>query len=237
MGLNLMALPQVSIIAGWLLGIPVLAVAALVAPWPRLKENLAAHIWCGGVLLLLLLWNVRAEFPGVASVQLLGLTAYTLLVGPALAVAGSALALVIALALQHGAWLNAGAAYVAVALAPIGVTWLMLEVAKRFLPPSLIVHVLVEGWLGGALSLTVFEVVHRVLAPVAPQAMAAVRIDTIAAVACLASGEAMLTGMVLTLFVIHYPDAVVSLPISELAAGRIPPTNRPRPKRSMTNAQ
>jgi hypothetical protein len=30
---------------------------------------------------------------------------------------------------------------------------------------------------------------------------------------------------------------VVRCPINELAAGKIPPTNRPRPKRSMTNAE
>ncbi len=201
MDLAAAALPSWVAGAGWVLSLSVLAVAMVLAPWRRLHEDPDAHVWCGGVLCLFALWHAQpAPLQGL-HVHLLGVAAYVLLVGPSLALAGCALAVAAGFAVAPAAWLNAGTTYAVLALVPVAVTVVVRNALRPWLRTPAFVRVLVTAWTGGALSFAASEVLRYAMTmPAANDVFAPAAADVWTALACLASAEAMLTGMVLTLF-------------------------------------
>jgi uncharacterized membrane protein len=189
-----------------------LVLACMHAHWRRLTRNAPAHAFCGGIVVLGVLWSLQPQLAVPTGTHLLGMAAYTLLVGPALACIGGAIALAIAIAAHDGAWVNCGAAFTITILVPIGATWLVLWCARRLLPAHFLVHVFVDGWLGGALSLVASQTLAVTIASgIAHTPSPLQGGDLVALVACLASGEAMLTGIVVTLFAVAQPQLLAPL--------------------------
>lgn len=193
--------------AGWTLSLPIIAVTLVLAPWRRLAADTDAHPWCGGVVCLVALWHLQPAAVEGLHVHLLGVAAYALLVGPSLALAGCAVAVTASLLIEHGTWLNGGIAYAVLALVPVGVTVLVRHALNLWLRAPQFVRILLTAWTGGALSFAASEVLGRATAmPAVHEIVAPAAIEVFTVVACLASAEAMLTGVVLTLFFVSGRD-------------------------------
>ncbi len=191
---------------GWIVSLPAAAVAPVVAPWRRLVDDLAMHTWCGGALLLVLLWQVPhgGIFPG----HLLGVAAYTLLVGPALALTGAALAVALGAALHGGGWSDAGVTYALVVLPPVAVTCLVAGLFRRLHTLPAAVRLVVNAWTAGALSRIATGLLVSALPGALPLAVAKGSDEIAVLVIGLACAEAMFTGLALLLVAIHRPEMV-----------------------------
>ena len=146
------SLPFAIAAAGWLLATPLLARAVRVAPWRRVTEGAAVHVWYGGIFCVIVLWSIRATIGDGFTFHLLGVTAFTLAVGPALALAGAAVIVAIEIAVRDGIWMNAGLAFVTMAAIPVTATMLTLRFAERRLPANFFVYVFVGAFFGAWLS-------------------------------------------------------------------------------------
>ena len=63
-----------------------------VAPWQRFRASEPVHVWYGAIFCLVVLWSIQATVGEGFTFHLLGVAAFTLLVGAPLALAGTAIA-------------------------------------------------------------------------------------------------------------------------------------------------
>ncbi len=216
-----MPLPTLWTIAGWVVAAAIVARAVQVAPWRRFSASEPVHVWYGAILFVLMLWSLQATVGEGFTFHLLGVTALTLIVGPALALVGSAVAIALLLAVHGGLWANAGVALVTMAAVPVTVTRLVLRFAESRLPPNFFIYVFVVAFFGAGLA--------YMLAGVAGAAALALGAGLSAGVVFgeyapyfvyLAFGEATLTGMVLTLAVVYRPRWVATFDDARYLDGR-----------------
>jgi uncharacterized membrane protein len=144
-----------------------------------------------------------------------------LAVGPALALAGGAIAIAIGIMVRGDPRLNAGLGFLSMVAIPVSVVSLVLRVAERRLPPNFFIYVFVGAFVGagasyaaagltGATTLTLgggrpAEIVFGEYAPY---------------LLFLAFGEATLTGMVITLAVVYRPHWVTTFDDARYLKGR-----------------
>ena len=79
--------------AAWAVWLPLFARSLLRAPWAELKESERLNVWFGMIVLLTVLWSLKAGVKPGLSMHLLGATVFTLRFGPRLAFVGLSLVL------------------------------------------------------------------------------------------------------------------------------------------------
>ena len=191
------------------------------APWTRFGESEPVHVWYGTIFALVVLWNVQATVGEGFTFHLLGVAAFTLLAGPALALVGGAVAVVVLIAVRGGLWQSAGLAFVTMVAVPVATAWLVHRVAERRLPPNFFIYVFVAAFFGAALSLAAAGIAGAAaLTAGAGRPADLVFGEYVPYLLYLAFGEATLTGMVLTLAVVYRPQWVATFDDARYLDGR-----------------
>jgi uncharacterized membrane protein len=209
------------IAAGWGVAIPVLLWAARRAPWSRFAASEQVHVWYGSIFAVIVLWSIRATVGDGFTFHLLGVAALTLIGGPALALLGAAIAIVVSIAVRGGMWPNAGVAFVTMAAIPVTTTWVTLRFAERRLPPNFFVYVFVVAFLGAALSLGAAGVGGATVLTLGGGRPAGLVFgEYLPYLLYLAFGEGTLTGMALTLMVVYRPHWVATFDDAHYIDGR-----------------
>jgi uncharacterized membrane protein len=214
-------LPATWTSAGLVLAGLALAAAFRRVPWGRFASSEATHVFYGAIFATILLWSLRAVVGEGFAFHLLGTGALTLLVGPALALIGSAVALAVVTAIGDGLWANAGLTLVTMVAAPIGVVWLVWRGAERLLPPNFFIYIFVTAFLGSALALGAAGLAGSfVLVEAAGRDASVIYGDYLPYVLYLAFGEGTLGGMIITLFVVYRPGWVTTFDDARYLSGR-----------------
>ncbi len=197
--------------AAWAVWLLFFARSVLKAPWARLKSPELLNVWLGMVVLLTLVWSLKAGVKPGLGFHLLGATVLTLSFGPHLAFI--ALSLVTAGITLNGAAGVEAFALNALLLGGLGVVFsqFLYRLLVDALPKNFFVYVFVNGFLGAALTvmgvglcITVFMALAGVyswdylLAEYLPYFL------------LLGFSEAWLSGMLMTLFVVYRPSWVVT---------------------------
>jgi len=191
------------------------------APWKRLLDSEQLNVWLGMVVLLTVIWSLKAGVkPGLAF-HLLGATVFTLSFGPALAFIGLSL-------VTAGITLNGAAgtqAFAINALLMAGVTVFFSQLFYRLLsavlPKHFFVYIFVNGFFGAALTIIAFGFVSTVFMTLAGvYAWEYLISEYFPYFLLLAFSEAWLSGMVMTLFVVYRPNWVGTFDDSRYLAGK-----------------
>ena len=192
--------------AAWAVWLPLFARSLLKAPWGRLRDSEQLNVWLGMIVLLTVIWSLKAGVKPGLSMHLLGATVFTLSFGPHLAFVGLSLVLL-------GISLNGAGGFLAYAINALlmaGVSvWLsqaMYRLVVRFLPRHFFVYIFVNGFFAAGLAVIGVGMVATILLVVA----GAYPLDYLAAeylpyFLLLGFSEAWLSGMVMTLFVVYRP--------------------------------
>ena len=179
------------------------------------------NVWLGMVVLLTLVWSLKAGIKPGLDFHLLGATVFTLSFGPHLAFVGLSL-------VAAGITLNGAAgplAYAANALLMAGVGVVLSQFYYRFftgiLPRHFFVYIFANGFFGAALTIIGVGFCATVLLALA----GAYEWDYLISeyfpyFLLLAFSEAWLSGMVMTLFVVYRPDWVATFDDSRYLAGK-----------------
>ena len=195
----------------WVVWVPLFALIVWRAPWRRLSDPALFNVWMGMVVLLTVIWSMKAGVKPGLGLHLLGATVFTLSFGPALAFVGLSL-------ITLGVTLNGAAGFFALAmnallLAGVGVGFsdgfhrLLLGV----LPKNFFVYIFINGFLGAALTvLSVGAAACLLLGGAEVYAWEYLMTEYFPYFLLLGFAEAWLSGMVLTLFVVYRPDWVLT---------------------------
>lgn len=207
--------------AAWVVWLPLCLRCIWQAPWLRFKNAELFNVWLGMIVLLTLVWSLKAGVKPGLTMHLLGASVFTLCFGPALAFIG--LSVVLA-----GVTLNGGAGGVAFALnslllAGSGVffsSWID-RMVRCYLPKHFFVYIFINGFFGAALMIVgVGLVLTSFMSVTGTYSLDYLLEDYLPYFVLLGFSEAWLSGMVITLFVIYRPDWVVSFDDSKYLAGK-----------------
>ncbi|WP_427313135.1 hypothetical protein [Cupriavidus sp. H39] len=188
-------------------------------PWRLLRRDTLQHAWLGAMLLVALLWTVRATLAGGVVIQLLGATLMVTLFGLPLALLSMFAADVISLlGLEYLAghgwsqfdWAALWVRYVWLGLLPALISAGLQAATRRRLPRHPFVFILGHGYFTAglaALGAGAAQAGWRYLT-VPGQSLSLA--DALLGAVILAFGEAFLTGMLVAVFVIYRPQWVVT---------------------------
>lgn len=205
----------------WGIWIPCFVFAIWRARWRRLADSEQLNVWLGMVVLLTVIWSLRAGVrPGLAF-HLLGTTVFTLSFGPALAFIGLSL-VTAAVAFNDGSGPLAFAIN-ACLLAGGGVmlSHFLFRLLSALLPRHFFVYIFVNGFLGAALTTLGIGGLSCVLFGLAgAYSWEYLTEEYFPYFFLLAFAEAWLSGMVMTLFVVYRPAWVASFDDSTYLCGK-----------------
>ena len=207
--------------AAWAAWLPLFARCVLRAPWARLRDSEQLNVWLGMVVLLTLIWSLKAGVKPGLGFHLLGATVFTLSFGPPLAFIG--LSLVTLGITLNGAAGSFAYAMNALLMAGLGVAFSQgfFRLFSRLLPQHFFVYIFVNGFLGGALAIIGVGLAASVLLAVAgAYSWDYLFSDYFPYFLLLGFSEAWLSGMVMTLFVVYRPNWVLTFDDSRYLAGK-----------------
>lgn len=207
--------------AAWVVWLLFFARSLLKAPWARLKDGELLNVWLGMIVLLTLVWSMKAGVkPGLA-LHLLGATVFTLSFGPHLAFIGLSL-VTLGITLNGAA---GGFAYAlnALLLAGVGVvlSQRLYRLFSLWLPKHFFVYIFVNGFFGAALTTIGVGIVSTCfLAMAGAYEWEYLSGEYLPYFLLLAFSEAWLSGMVMTLFVVYRPNWVLTFDDSRYLTGK-----------------
>lgn len=175
-------------------------------PWSWLDTNSRQHAYAGGTVVCMLLWSIAAKLGSGPSFHLLGTTILTLMFGPRLAFLAACAALIGVSAAGSAGWSAYGLNAVLMGAVPVAVSYAVFRWADRRLPNHFFVYVLVSAFVNGALAMTACRLAALSVYWLAGvPAAATATSDYLLASVLLAWGEALTTGMMMTVFVVYRP--------------------------------
>jgi uncharacterized membrane protein len=200
---------------------PVLFWAAFTAPWRRFDASEPAHVWYGTIFGLTLLWSIKASIAFGFTFHLLGVSLFTLLAGPQLALIGTALVVAIVTALRDGWWANYALNTLAIGALPVVLTTGALRATERWLPPNLFIYIFVVAFFGPGLAMFVTGLSASAAVVFGGAQSATVIFDQyLPYLIHLGFGEATVTGMLITLLVVYRPAWVTTFDDARYLRGR-----------------
>lgn len=204
----------------WALGafLPLLAAwlwCAKTAPWRRLTDSGQLNVWLGTVVLLVLVWSMKAGVKPGLNLHLLGATMFTLMFGRQLAIVGLSVVLAgVTLngELQgHPGWIAFGLNALVLAVFPVLLADTIRRGVERFLPANLFVYIFGSAFFGAALTVMATGVLASALLWLAGVYPAAALLDDyLPWYLLLGFAEAWLNGALVTLMVVYLPRWVGS---------------------------
>ena len=191
------------------------------APWARLRDSEQMNVWLGMIVLLTVIWSLKAGIkPGLA-LHLLGATVFTLSFGPHLAFVG--LSLVTAGVTLNGASGTFAYGINALLLAGVAValSQLSYRVFSSILPKHFFVYIFINGFFGAALTLIGVGFCSTLFLSLAGVYEWDYLIsEYFPYFLLLGFSEAWLSGMLMTLFVVYRPTWVLTFDDSRYLAGK-----------------
>jgi uncharacterized membrane protein len=188
-----------------------LVLAAGTAPWSKLRDSEALHVYLGAIVAVMVLWMLRGGIQPGLDYHLLGATALCLMFEWQFAL--FAVSTVLAAATWHGAagWEAFGVNALVTGAVPVIMTRLLLYFAQRRLPHNFFVYVFINAFLAGALAILLAGLCSAGIQQLAGAHSAAELINNFLMILpLLMFGEAFLNGAALSLVVAYRPGWVAT---------------------------
>jgi uncharacterized membrane protein len=197
--------------AAWVVWLPLFAHCVWRAGWLRLRDGEQMNVWLGMIVLLVLVWSLKAGVRPGLSLHLLGATMFTLCFGPVLAFVGLSLVALGVTLNGDGDITSFAANALLTAGSGVAISYSLHRTSLRFLPRHLFVYVFVDGFFAAALTVCGVGLVASVLlAAAGAYDWDYLASDYLPYFLLLGFSEAWLSGMLMTLFVIYRPHWVGS---------------------------
>jgi uncharacterized membrane protein len=139
--------------AGGLIYLLLMLAALLSAPWSKIADNEAQHVFLGAVVALSLLWVMRGGIQQGLSFHLLGMTLACLMFEWQFALIAASLVVAVATASGSAGWSAFGLNVLLMGALPILFTRVCLYASQRWLPHNFYIYVFVNSFLVGGLSI------------------------------------------------------------------------------------
>lgn len=205
----------------WVVWVPVFVLCIRRADWGRLKGSSQSNLWLGTIVLLIVLWHLKAGVKPGLNLHLLGATTFTLCFGPYLAFIGLAAVLAGVTFNGSGEWLSFALNSLLMAGVGVASTWTVYRLVERWLPRHFFVYVFCNAFFGSAVTLVVVGCgIVSLLAGAGAYSLEYLWDEYLPYFLLLGFSEAWLSGAVMTLFVVYRPEWVATFDDSRYLAGK-----------------
>ena len=176
------------------------------APWRKLLDGSSSSLLFGSLTLLMLLWSMRVEMMAGVTFHLIAVTVLTLMVGWCFAILGGSLVLAGVIIAGFGDWGGYFPTALVVVLLPASLSWILLLLARAWLPRNYFIYVLLNGFMAAGVIAMVAAYAASLLllyaAQVAPEVLA---YNYYPWIPLMFFPEAMLNGWIITILVTLKP--------------------------------
>lgn len=169
------------------------------------------HLWLGAAVIAAFLWSIQVRALAGLEVGLLGSALVALLLGPWRGVLALLAALALFNVLAPGSWPNFGLNAWLLAALPCLIASSLQRAITRWLPHNVFIFMLGNGLFVVLLTTAVVSLARIAMAlAIAPADVELQAGDAAAYALLLAWGEALLSGMLFSAFVIYFPHLVLT---------------------------
>jgi len=201
-------------------GVCVLA-AVRHAPWRKLLDGNNSSLLFGSLALIMLLWSMRVEMMAGVAFHLIAMTLLTLMVGWCFAILGGSLVLAGIIIAGFGDWGGYFTTALVAVLLPASLTWVLLLLARAWLPRNFFIYVLLNGFMASGLIAMLAAYTTSLLllyaAHIAPETLA---YNYYPWIPLMFFPEAMLNGWIITILVTLKPAWVFTFSDEEYLHGK-----------------
>jgi uncharacterized membrane protein len=188
-----------------------LLLALTSAPWQKIGDNEASHVYFGSIVLVIVLWILRGGIQPGLDFHLLGMTALCLMFEWQFAL--FAASLVLAFTTWQGAagWQAFGINALLMGGLPVLFTRGFLAVCQRYLPHNFFIYIFINAFLAGALSMLLVCLGSATVQHFAGvHAQGTVIRDFLLVLPMLMFGEGFMNGVAISLAVAYRPQWVAT---------------------------
>ena len=130
-----------------------LCLALVSAPWSKVVDNEASHVYFGAIIILILLWLLRGGIQQGLDYHLLGVTLLCLMFEWQFALFAFSVVLLVSTWQGPAGWEAFGVNAFTMGIVPILFTRAFLYVCQRRLPHNFFIYIFVNAFLAGGLSI------------------------------------------------------------------------------------
>jgi uncharacterized membrane protein len=180
--------------------------ALLSAPWSKLSDNEASHVYFAAVAAVCVLWTLHAGITPGHNYHLLGVTSLCLMFDWQFALLAVSLALLVTTWQGPAGWEAFALNALVMGALPVLFTRVLLYASQRWLTHNFFIYIFVNAFFAGALSILLCGLAAAsVLALAQGDAANPTEGDYLLFIPLLMFGEAFLNGMTMTLLVAYRP--------------------------------
>ena len=176
-----------------------------------LEDVPGQHVYFGAMVMLFLLWGVKAGVSPGLGFHHLGATLFTLMFGWPLAIIGLSIIMLASVLLQHNELVSLGANGVLSIIIPVMISYGVLKLSQRLLPDNFFIYIFVVAFFGAGIAVAASRLVSIVLlALVDAYPLAKLIEESLLYTPLFMFPEMFVTGMLVSIFVVYKPGWVVT---------------------------
>jgi len=169
------------------------------------------HVYFGAMVILFLMWGMKAGITPGLGFHHLGATLFTLMFGWPLALFGLGTILLASVLLQHAEWMSLGVNGCLSIAIPVFVSYAILKLSQRLLPDNFFIYIFVVAFFGAGIAVACSRFASIILLSMVDAYPDAKLIaESLMFTPLFMFPEMFVTGMLISIFVVYKPDWVMT---------------------------
>ena len=186
-----------------------------------LNNKPGQHVYFGAMVMLLLLWGLKAGVSPGLGFHHLGATLFTLMFGWPLAVFGLATILFVSVLLQHNELIGLGVNGCLSIVIPVFTSYTILKLSQKYLPDNFFIYIFVVAFFGAGLAVAASRLSSIVLLSLVNAYPEAKLIEeSLLYTPLFMFPEMFVSGMLISVFVVYKPDWVITFDDERYITGK-----------------
>jgi uncharacterized membrane protein len=205
-------MPPAVLWAANILFLVMLIYAARKTPVRNLLDNKPSqHVYFGAMVILLLLWGIKAGVSPGLGFHHLGATLFTLMFGWPLAIFGLSIIMFASVVMQHNELVSLGVNGCLSIVVPVLSSYAVLKLTQKYLADNFFVYIFVVAFFGAGIAVAASRLSSiLLLSLVAAYPDAKLVEESLQYLPLFMFPEAFITGMLISVFVVYKPDWVIT---------------------------
>ena len=176
-----------------------------------LNNRPGQHVYFGAMVMLLLLWGLKAGVSPGLGFHHLGATLFTLMFGWPLAIFGLSVIMITSVLLQHNELIGLGVNGCLSIVVPVLSSYLVLKLVQKYLPDHFFIYIFVIAFFGAGFAVAASRLSSiMLLSLVNAYPDAKLVEESLLYTPLFMFPEMFVTGMLISIFVVYKPDWVLT---------------------------